>query len=161
MSPHVHSAMEIYIRAVFIASLFHSFLPPWDADAFKPFPTFVKFYKVLIYVIGYVAINARSTVYPSISTQTVGGVNESIATEKERRCLMLASMLIFNPISAMIGFVVLCVCLAIIIILARWVLSLTGLVIPQPLLIVLGLILFLVLLMFFLDWTGIYVFSLR
>jgi hypothetical protein len=53
-------------------------LPPWDADAFQPFPSFVKFYKVLIYVVGYVAVNARSTVYPSISTQTPGGVNESV-----------------------------------------------------------------------------------
>ena len=69
--------------------------------------------------------------------------------------------LLLNPISAMIGAVVLCICLAIVIILARWVLSLTGLAIPQPLLIVFGLILFLVMLLFFLNWSGIYAFNMR
>jgi hypothetical protein len=68
-------------------SVAHSFLPPWDADAFKPFPGFVKYYKVFIYIVGYVAINMRSTVYKSISTQTLGGVNESIVngTTKEEK----------------------------------------------------------------------------
>jgi hypothetical protein len=80
MNPQVHGILDIIARTVFIASLVHSFLPPWDADAFKPFPSFVKFYKVLIYIVGYVAINARSTVYPSISTQTPGGVNESVVS---------------------------------------------------------------------------------
>ena len=46
------------------------------------------------------------------------------------------------------------VCVAIVIILGRWLLSLTGIAIPQPLMIVLGLIVFLVLLLFFLDWIG-------
>jgi hypothetical protein len=72
---------------------------------------------------------------------------------------MMGTLLQFNPVSAMIGFVVLCVCLAIVIILCRWLLSLTGWVIPQPILIVLGLILFLVFLMFFLSYTGIYSFG--
>jgi hypothetical protein len=73
---------------------------------------------------------------------------------------MLATLLL-SPISGMIEFVVFIVCVAIVIILARWVLSLTGLAIPQPLLIVLGLILFLVMLLFFLNWSGIYAFNMR
>ena len=73
--------------------------------------------------------------------------------------MLSALILQFNPVSAMLGFVVLCVCLAIVIILCRWLLSLTGWVIPQPLLVVLGLILFLVFLAFFLNWTGIWSFG--
>lgn len=73
-----HHWLDIITRTVFIASIAHTILPPWDADVFQPFPTFVKFYKVLVYLVGYVAINARSTVYPSISTQKTGGVNESV-----------------------------------------------------------------------------------
>ncbi len=75
MLPHW---VDIIARVVLVASIAHTFLPPWDADAFQPFPGFVKFYKVLVYVVGYVAINGRSTIYPSISTQTNGGVNESV-----------------------------------------------------------------------------------
>jgi hypothetical protein len=70
--------INIITRVVFVASVAHTLLPPWDADAFQPFPAFQKYYKVLIYLIGYVAINARSTVYPQISTQKTGGVNESV-----------------------------------------------------------------------------------
>jgi hypothetical protein len=71
--------INIATRVVFIASVAHSVLPPWDADAFQPFPRFVKFYKVLIYIIGFIAVNGRSTVYHSISIAEPGGVNESVA----------------------------------------------------------------------------------
>lgn len=74
----VHAAKDIVFEIVGGASLLHSLLPPWDAEPFQPFPTFVKYYKVFIYVLGYIAINLRSTVYKSISTQTTGGINESI-----------------------------------------------------------------------------------
>jgi hypothetical protein len=72
---------------------------------------------------------------------------------------MLATLMLFNPIQAMVGFVIFCICVAIVIILGRWLLSLTGLVIPQPLMYVLGLVVFLVLLLFFLDWVGAFNFS--
>jgi hypothetical protein len=42
-------------------------MPPWDF--LSDFPRAQKYYKVVIYVIGYVAGNARSTVYRSISVQ--------------------------------------------------------------------------------------------
>ena len=67
---------------------------------------------------------------------------------------VLASLMLFDPVRAMIGFIVFCICIAIVIILGRWLLSLAGLAIPQPLMIVLGLIVFLVLFLFFLDWVG-------
>ena len=66
----------------------------------------------------------------------------------------LALQVGFSPIRGLIGFVIFCVCVAIVIILGRWLLSLTGIAIPQPLMVVLGLIVFLVLLLFFLDWIG-------
>lgn len=51
---------------IIVCSILHSTLPPWDF--LNDFPTLQKYYKLLIYVIGYVALNARSTVYKSIST---------------------------------------------------------------------------------------------
>lgn len=60
-----------------------------------------------------------------------------------------------NAITMMVGFVVFCVCVAIIIILGKWLLSLVG-PIPQPLMVVLALIAFLILLLFFLNWAGVW-----
>jgi hypothetical protein len=57
-------------------------------------------------------------------------------------------------ISFMLSFLVFIVVLAIIVIGVRWLLSLTDLVIPPPLLYILGLILFLVLLFVFLNYAG-------
>jgi hypothetical protein len=70
-----HGWLFVYFTAVTVASFLHSTLPPWDAEAFVPFPTFQKYYKVLIYVLGYIALNARSTIYPSISVNNPNGVN--------------------------------------------------------------------------------------
>jgi hypothetical protein len=57
------------------ASVLHSALPPWDADAFKPFPGLQSYYRLFIYFLGYIAINLRSTVYPSISIHNPDGLN--------------------------------------------------------------------------------------
>lgn len=51
---------------VTVASFIHTILPPWEA--FNDFPRVQKYYKVLVYIIGYAALNGRSTVYPSLST---------------------------------------------------------------------------------------------
>ena len=48
-------------------SVLHTFLPPWEILA--DFPRAQKIYKVIVYAVGYIAINGRSTVYRSISTQ--------------------------------------------------------------------------------------------
>lgn len=60
------------------ASVLHTVLPPWEA--FSDFPTGQKYYKLFVYIIGYVALNGRSTVYPSLSTQN--GTKTSPAAEK-------------------------------------------------------------------------------
>jgi hypothetical protein len=57
-------------------------------------------------------------------------------------------------IGFLVSFIVFLVVVAILIIGFRWLLSLTGLAIPQPLLIILGLILFLVLLLLFFNYVG-------
>jgi hypothetical protein len=54
----------------------------------------------------------------------------------------------------LLSFLVFIVIVAILIIGFRWLLSLTGLAIPQPLLIILGLILFLVLIFVFFNYVG-------
>lgn len=62
--------------AIVISSVLHTFLPPWEI--LNDFPTAQKYYKVLVYSIGYIAGNARSTVYKSISVnngKTNGGTN--------------------------------------------------------------------------------------
>jgi hypothetical protein len=50
------------------ASVIHTLLPPWEA--FNDYPSIQKPYKLLVYIIGYAALNGRSTVYPSLSTQS-------------------------------------------------------------------------------------------
>jgi hypothetical protein len=57
-------------------------------------------------------------------------------------------------IQFLFSFLVFLVVVAILIIGFRWLLSLTGFAIPQPLLIILGLILFLVLLLLFFNYVG-------
>jgi hypothetical protein len=64
----------------------------------------------------------------------------------------------FDLIHFLIGFVVLVCVLAVVIILVRWLASLAGVTIPPPLMLVLGILLFLLLFLVLLNWTGIYSF---
>jgi hypothetical protein len=50
---------------VFVCSVLHTMLPPWDM--LHEFPTAQKYYKVVVYTVGYIAINGRSTVYRELS----------------------------------------------------------------------------------------------
>ena len=60
-----HQLLDIATETVVVCSILHNFLPPWDFLA--DFPRAQKYYKLVIYIIGYVALNARSTVYRSIA----------------------------------------------------------------------------------------------
>jgi hypothetical protein len=62
----------------------------------------------------------------------------------------------FSPIHFLVGFIILCCVLAIVIIGVKWLLGLTGLAVPQPLLVILGIIIFLVLFLCLIDWCGLY-----
>ena len=59
----------------------------------------------------------------------------------------------------MVQFIIFVCAVAIVIILGRWLLQLTGLAIPQPLLVCLGILAFVVLLCMFLSWSGLYSFG--
>lgn len=52
---------------VVACSALHNLLPPWDF--LKDFPRTQKVYKALVYVIGYIALNWRSTLWQTLSTQ--------------------------------------------------------------------------------------------
>lgn len=64
---HAHNLIDIGTETVAICSVLHTILPPWEA--FNDFPAAQKYYKLLIYVIGYLALNGRSTIYRSVSTK--------------------------------------------------------------------------------------------
>ena len=70
--------------------------------------------------------------------------------------LAMGTLAGFNAIHFLIGFIVLICVVAIMIILIRWLLTLTGLAIPQPLLVCLGILLFLALFLYLLSWSGLF-----
>jgi hypothetical protein len=60
----------------------------------------------------------------------------------------------FNFVHFMVGFILVVCAIAIVIILVRWLLSLMGVAIPQPLMVVLGIFLFVVMMLLLLNWSG-------
>ena len=72
---NIHAVKDILFDVIVACSFLHSFLPPWDIEPLKPFPRLQSYYRLMIYIIGYIAINARSTVYKSISIENPNGVN--------------------------------------------------------------------------------------
>jgi hypothetical protein len=57
--------VDIAAGTVVVCSLLYTFLPPWEF--LDDFPAAQRYYKALVYVIGYIGLNARSTVYKGIS----------------------------------------------------------------------------------------------
>lgn len=70
-----HWFFDYAAGTIVVCSILHTFLPPWEFLA--DFPIAQKYYKALVYIIGYIAGNARSTVYKSIS-QTNGAPSPAI-----------------------------------------------------------------------------------
>ena len=54
------TVFHIALRVVAASSVAHIFLPPYDV--FNDFPRFQKYYKLLVAVVGYLALNARGKV---------------------------------------------------------------------------------------------------
>jgi len=73
--------------------------------------------------------------------------------------LASGSLVGFSGIHFLVGFIVLICILAVLIIGVKWLLSLTGLAIPQPLLVILGILIFLGLLLWLLSFSGLYSFN--
>lgn len=70
----MHQFLDWAAGAVVVCSILHTFMPPWDI--LGDFPNAQKYYKVIIYTVGYIAINGRSTVYQGISVnKQVAAVN--------------------------------------------------------------------------------------
>lgn len=59
------------------SSILHTLLPPWEV--FNDFPTVQKYYKILVYFLGYAALNGRSTVYGSVSTKDGTKPSDAVA----------------------------------------------------------------------------------
>jgi hypothetical protein len=78
-----HSAKDLVVEIVAGCALLHTVLPPYDADALRPFPTFQKYYRLLIYFLGYIGLSARSTVYRSISIENPRGRNSWTKHQKK------------------------------------------------------------------------------
>ena len=58
--------VKITTTGITVCSILHTVLPPWEA--FEEFPSLQKYYKLFVYLVGYAALNGRSTIYPSLST---------------------------------------------------------------------------------------------
>ena len=71
--PNQHQLFDFGAGIIAGCSILHTFLPPWDF--LNDFPTAQKYYKAFVYMIGYIAVNGRSTVYRQISMQNPQGVN--------------------------------------------------------------------------------------
>lgn len=69
----MHQFLDITTETIAVCSILHTLLPPWDF--LNDFPRTQKYYKLLVYVIGYLALNGRSTVYKNISINNPNGAN--------------------------------------------------------------------------------------
>ena len=72
--------------------------------------------------------------------------------------LAMRSTMTADPLRFLLGFLVLCCVIAVVIILVRWLASLAGITIPPPLMLVLGILFFLILLFWLLNYSGVYSF---
>jgi len=72
----MHLYLDIATRTIVVCSVLHTFLPPFEF--LDQFPTAQKYYKLAVYVVGYIAINGRSTVYKSISTQNGTQISQAV-----------------------------------------------------------------------------------
>lgn len=74
-----HSLVDLVTRIVLVCSLAHTLLPPWEV--FADYPRLQKAYKLGLYLLGYIALNGRSTLYKSIGTNN--GSQVSAAAKKQ------------------------------------------------------------------------------
>lgn len=77
---HGHNLLDIGTETVAVCSILHTVLPPWEA--LSDFPAAQKYYKLLIFFIGYLALNGRSTIYKNISTDSGQTPSKAATGEK-------------------------------------------------------------------------------
>lgn len=71
---------SIYTTIVTVCSFLHTTLPPYEF--LNDFPRAQAAYKLFLYVIAYIALNARSTLYQSISTADGTKVSDVVKNGK-------------------------------------------------------------------------------
>lgn len=97
-----HDWFVLWLKVVAIASFIHNFLPPWDwkpmfvTEGLCDFPECQRafcyifhnrWYKLFIYMVGYIAMNGRSTVW-----QKSIGIKTQLNKAKEETGAQIASM---------------------------------------------------------------------
>ena len=75
--------IKITTEVVASSSLAHTLLPPWEA--FADFPRVQKYYKLFVYIVGYAALNGRSTVYPTLSTKDGTGTSKAVLNGQSKQ----------------------------------------------------------------------------
>ena len=81
--PSPDQLFHIGASIVLVCSLLHTFLPPWDF--LNDFPGAQRYYKLFVYIVGYVALNARSTVYQRISVNNPAGPNANVTNTEQAK----------------------------------------------------------------------------
>jgi hypothetical protein len=71
-----HWFFDYAAATIVVCSILHTFLPPWEF--LNDFPTAQKYYKAGVYLIGYIAGNARSSVYKSLSTKEGSSLSQVV-----------------------------------------------------------------------------------
>jgi hypothetical protein len=71
-----HWVFDYISGSVLVCSVLHTLLPPWDC--LSDFPRAQKYYKLFVYIVGYIGINGRSTVYSLISVNNPRGPNANV-----------------------------------------------------------------------------------
>jgi hypothetical protein len=75
MDTSIEHFLRIIAEVSFCASIVHTILPPWDWISPDDNPRLHKLYKIFVYVVGYVAMNARTTAFKELSINNPDGVN--------------------------------------------------------------------------------------
>lgn len=100
MYPHLtgHQIRDFATRFMVTCSIIHTFLPPWDWEpefvtvGLSEFPVAQKvfrgffhnrYYKLLVYLVGFIAVNLRSTIWKYISVNNPKGPNSNAPVNSE------------------------------------------------------------------------------
>lgn len=90
-----HHLLDVATETIAVCSFLHTVLPPWDwqpeavSVGLAEFPVAQKafyaifhnrYYRLFIYVLGYVALNGRSTIWKFISVKNPEGPNANVPT---------------------------------------------------------------------------------
>lgn len=71
----VATLWTIATNVITICSVLHTILPPWDF--LNDYPRVQAAYKLFVYLVGYIAVNARSALYQSLSTSNGTKVSQA------------------------------------------------------------------------------------